>query len=90
MIGNYGTMVSTCVLALLDNQNSFTTGRQHQRFRKIREQDSERLRADRDRPSIVSLPVYFYKLNADVSIIQLRTHGFHRRHHRRRCVRFVR
>ena len=69
MIGNYGTMVSTCVLALLDNQNSFTTGRQHQRFRKIREQDSERLRADRDRPSIVSLPVCFYKLSANVITI---------------------
>lgn len=57
MIGNYGTMVSdrTVHVGYCDGKTDQNAGGQHQRFRKICEQNTECLRADRNRPSVVSL-----------------------------------
>jgi hypothetical protein len=57
MIGNYGTMVSngTMHISSCDGKTDQNAGGQHQRFCEICEQNTECLRTDRDRPSVVSL-----------------------------------
>lgn len=92
MIGNYGTMVSYTAMRIgsCDARTYQNAGRQYQRFREVCEQNTECLRADRDRPSVVSLPIVWKKSNSNNTTTQICPHGVCRRHHRRGRFRSVR
>jgi hypothetical protein len=92
MIGNYGTMVSNRRIHVgsFDGKTDQNAGSQHQRFRKICEQNTECLRTDRDRSPFVSLLMVCEKSTSNSAITQIRSHGICWRHHRRSRVRSVR